>query len=61
MASFGWVVRKEANSLELKDHEIAPSVAITAIPPIDLQIHEKEKKTEMNIPTELVVQQYLMK
>ncbi len=58
MASFGWVVRK-ANSLELKDHEIAPSVAITAIPPIDLQIHEK-KKTEMNIPTELVVQQYLM-
>ncbi len=33
MASFGWVVRKEANSLELKDHEVAPSVAIPAISP----------------------------
>ncbi len=67
ITSFGWVVRKEANCLELKDHEIAPSVAIPAIPPwlfpmplIDLQIHKRIKKTEMNMPTELVVQQYIM-
>ncbi len=53
--------------MELKDHEIAPSVAIPAIPPrlfpmplIDLQIHKIIKKPEMNIPTDLVVQQYLM-
>lgn len=64
--SFGWVLRKEANSLELKDHEIAPSSAIPAIPPwlfpmplIDLQIHERIKKTEINMPTELLVQQYM--
>ncbi|XP_016409773.1 RNA-directed DNA polymerase from mobile element jockey-like isoform X2 [Sinocyclocheilus rhinocerous] len=66
ITSFGWVVRKEANSLELKDHEIAPSVAIPAIPPwlfpmplIDLQIHKVIKKPEMNMPTEVVVQQYI--
>ncbi len=53
--------------MELKDHEIAPSVAIPAIPPwlfpmplIDLQIHKRIKKTEMNMPTELVVQQLLL-
>ncbi len=67
ITSFGWVVRKEANSLELKNHEMAPSVAIPAIPPwlfpmplIDLQIHKRIKNPEMNMPTELVVQQYIM-
>lgn len=55
------------NSLKLKDHEIASSVAIPAIPSwllamplIDLQIHKIMKKPEMNIPTELVVQQYII-
>ncbi|KAI7808137.1 hypothetical protein IRJ41_016520 [Triplophysa rosa] len=68
ITSFGWVVRKEVNSLELKDYEIAPSVAIPAIPPwlfpmplIDLQIHKIMKEPEMNIPTKLVVQQYIIK
>ncbi len=62
MARFGWVVRKEANSLELKDHEIAPSVAIPAIPPwlFSWLFPIIKKKTEMDIPTELVVHQYLM-
>uniref|UniRef100_A0A8C1XU29 Uncharacterized protein n=1 Tax=Cyprinus carpio TaxID=7962 RepID=A0A8C1XU29_CYPCA len=66
ITSFGWVVRKEVNSLKMKDHDIAPSVAIPAIPPwlfpmplINLQIHKVIKKQEMSLPTEIVVQQYI--
>lgn len=47
ISSFGWVVRKEAYSLGLKDLVMAPSVPIPVIPPwmfpmplIDLQIEK---------------------
>ncbi|XP_038157609.1 uncharacterized protein LOC119794224, partial [Cyprinodon tularosa] len=66
--SFGWVVKKEASSLNLKDYVITPTVPIPAIPPwmfstpvIDLQIQKIMNNWGKNTPTDIIVQQHLSK
>ncbi|XP_046732719.1 uncharacterized protein LOC124403146 [Silurus meridionalis] len=66
ITSFGWLVRKEVDKLEPKNHEIAPSVALPAIPPwlfhnpvIDLRVAKLLSNLGKNVSIELIVQQYI--